>query len=108
MMIHCILDLDKIMETAELPDSDQGQELFFVKYFGEREDAYAVLTDFSKNLKGFTPFVNLYVTLCITCLGWLGTKVPVDDALTKLNLATFLQRKIFQNKLGVRNQSADT
>ena len=49
LMIHCILDLDRIMETAELPDSDQGQELFFVKHFGEREDAYAVLADFSKS-----------------------------------------------------------
>ena len=73
-----------------MPDLDRNQDLFFVKYFGEKENAHSILSDFSKNYKGFTPFVNLYVVLCVTCLGWLGAQVPLDDALTKLNLATFL------------------
>jgi hypothetical protein len=65
------------------------------------------LKNFSKEYKGLTPFVNLYLTLCITSLGWCGTKVPADEVLTLLNMATFLQRSIHKNKLGARNQLAD-
>lgn len=108
LMIHCILDLSRVLQSSDLPDTERGQELFFVKHFGEREDGYEVLNNFSKNFKGFTPFVNLYVILCYSCLGWIGSKVPVDDALTKLNLAMFLQRSLHKNRLGARNQPSDS
>jgi len=101
------LDLNRVLQDQEVPDSEDTKELFFVKPFGEREDGFEVLMDFSKQYKGLSPFVNLYVTLCCSCLGWIGGKVPADDALTKLNLASYLQRSIHKNKLGPRAQPAD-
>lgn len=107
LIIYCILDLNKILETSEVPDSETSNQLFFVKHFAMREDGYDTLKNFSKEYKGLTPFVNLYITLCITSLGWCGTKVPADEVHSYLNMATFLQRSIHKNKLGPRNQRAD-
>lgn len=87
----------------EVPDASSASSLFFVRHFGEREDGQDVLMEFAKLYRGLSPFVNLYVTLCSSCLGWVGTKVQPDDALAKLNLATFLQRSIQKNRLGPRN-----
>ena len=78
------------MQTADIPDTDSAQDLFFVKHFGDRQDGYDILMNFSKQYKGLSPLINLYTILCVTCLGWCGNKVTVDDATTKLNLATFL------------------
>ena len=108
LVIYSILDIDDIITKAELPDSDNHEDLFFAKHFGEKEDALTILSDFSKNYKGLSPFINLYVTLCITSLDWVGSKVPVDDVHTKLNLAMYLQRSVHKNRLGARDQPADT
>ena len=59
--------------------------------------------EFAKLYRGLSPFVNLYVTLCICCLGWIGNKEQPDAALAKLNLATFQQRAIHKNRMGPRN-----
>lgn len=74
-----------------------------MKHFSQRDDSLDILMNFSKLYKGMSPFINLYVTLCLSCLGWFGTKVPIEDASTKLNLATFLQRSVHKNRLGPRN-----
>ena len=103
-----------MLQTAQLPDAtikqsaDGEDTLFFIKHFAEKEDGQEVLQEFSKNYRGLTPFVNLYVTLCVTSLGWCGGRVPADDVLTKLNQASFLQRGIYKNRLGPRNQPADS
>ena len=78
-----------------------------MRHFKDREDGYDVLMDFSKQYRSLSPFVNLYVTLCSSCLDWVGTKVQPDEALSRLNLATFLQRAIHKNRVGPRNQTSD-
>ena len=95
------------MRKMEVPDQDSASSLQFVRHFGEREGGCAALMGFSKAYKGLSPFVNLYVTLCSSCLGWIGTKVQPEDALTRLNLASFLQRSIHKNRVGPKNQPSD-
>ena len=79
-----------------------------MKHFADGEDGHEILMNFSKQYKGLSPFINQYVTLCSTCLGWAGSKVPIETAVTMLNLATYLQRSTYKNRLGPKNQPADS
>ena len=80
-----------MLQTAQLPDAtmknaDSEHTLFFVKHFSDKENGQEILIDqFSKTYRGLTPFVNLYVALCVTSLGWCGPRVSAEDVLTKLN-----------------------
>ena len=85
ILIYSILDIARILTSGDLPDESKATDLYFVKHFADKENGCETLMSFSSKYRSMSPFVNLYVTLCATSLGWVANQIPVEDAMTKLN-----------------------